>query len=264
VHDTQAAQRPLEGRVTLLTGAAGDLGAGIAGVLARRGALVICADVRPASELVASLPRGSAVELALDVTDGPAVDVAVERIVGEHGRLDVLVNNAGVAHAPAPLERIPDAVIDSVLAVNVAGVLRCSRAAGRAMARQGSGRIVNIASQAGRAGVAGWSVYCASKAAVIAATQAQALELAGRGVTVNAICPGPMRSRMTSESARLEAAASGEDPAALLAAQALAVPMRRLGEARELGEMVAWIASDACSFTTGASFNLTGGMSVHF
>jgi NAD(P)-dependent dehydrogenase (short-subunit alcohol dehydrogenase family) len=261
---TTAAASSLRGRVALVTGAAGDLGRSIAATLAARGAIVICADIRSSAEVVRTLPAGRARELLLDVTDSAAVERTFARIREDHGRLDVLVNNAGLAHPPLPLAETSDAVIDRVLDVNVKGVLYCARAAARAMVAQGSGRIINIASQAGKCGVADWAVYCASKAAVVAATQAQALELARHGVTVNAICPGAMLTEMTLETVRLEAAASGADVDVLLEERCRAVPLGRLGSAAELGEMVAWIASDASSFTTGASFNLTGGMSVFF
>ena len=261
---TTAAASSLRGRVALVTGAAGDLGSAIAGALAALGAIVLCSDIRSSAEVVQTLPAGRAHELLLDVTDSAAVERTFALIREEHGRLDVLVNNAGLAHPQAPLSETSDEVIDRVLEVNVKGVLYCARAAARLMVAQGSGRIINIASQAGKCGVADWAVYCASKAAVVAATQAQALELARHGVTVNAICPGPMLTEMTFETLRLEAAATGADFEALLAERCRAVPLGRLGSAAELGEMVAWIASDASSFTTGASFNLTGGMSVFF
>ncbi len=254
----------LRGRVALLTGAAGDLGAGIAAALATRGAIVLCADIRSSAHVVRTLPGGLGTEVLLDVTDSSDVERAFTRVSDDHGRLDILVNNAGLAQPPAPLADTSDAVVDRVLDVNVKGVLYCARAAARLMINQGSGRIINIASQAGKCGVANWVVYCASKAAVVAATQAQALELARHGITVNAICPGPMLSEMTRETARLDADATGDDVEAVLEAQRRAVPVGRLGTAAELGEMVAWIASDGASFTTGASFNLTGGMSVFF
>jgi len=261
---TTAQPNSLRGRVALVTGAAGDLGRGIAGALAARDAIVLCADIRSTADLVEAVPGGRGRELALDVTDSGEVERVFARLRDDHGRLDILVNNAGLAHPPAPLADTSDAVIDRVLDVNVKGVPHCARAAARMMIGTGSGRIINIASQAGKCGVANWAVYCASKAAVIAATQAQALELAAHGITVNAICPGPMLTEMTSETARLEAAASGADVEVLLEEQRRAVPLGRFGTAAELGEMVAWIASDASSFTTGASFNLTGGMSVFF
>ena len=261
---TTAQPSSLRGRVALVTGAAGDLGRGIAGALAAREAIVLCADIRSTADLVDTLPGGRGRELALDVTDPGEVERVFARVRDDHGRLDILVNNAGLAHPPAPLADTSDAVIDRVLDVNVKGVLHCARAAARVMIGTSSGRIINIASQAGKCGVANWAVYCASKAAVIAATQAQALELAPYGITVNAICPGPMLTEMTSETARLEAAARGADVEVLLEEQRRAVPLGRFGTAAEMGEMVAWIASDASSFTTGASFNLTGGMSVFF
>jgi NAD(P)-dependent dehydrogenase (short-subunit alcohol dehydrogenase family) len=254
----------LDGRVALLTGAAGDLGAGIAAALAGHGASVLCADVRDSTPVAAALAGGRGRALTLDVTDPRAVEVAIAKAGADHGRLDILVNCAGLAQRPAPLTQTPDAVIDELLEVNVKGVLYCARAAARLMIAQGSGRIVNIASQTGKSGAANWAVYSASKAAVVAATQAQALELAAHGITVNAVCPGPMATEMTRESVRHEARASGADPDELLAAQTRAVPLGRMGTAAELGEMVAWIASEQSSFTTGASFNLTGGMSVFF
>ena len=254
----------LSGRVALLTGAAGDLGRGIAAALAARGATVLCADIRSSAEVAQALPDGRGRAVQLDVTDAAEVDRVISAAADEHGRLDVLVNNAGLAQRPAPLTDTPDAVVHRLLEVNVKGVLYCARAAARLMLTQGSGRIINIASQAGMCGVANWAVYSASKAAVVAATQAQALELAAHGITVNAICPGPMLTEMTRESVRLEAQASGADWEDLIEAQSRAVPVGRFGTAAELGEMVVWIASDQASFTTGASFNLTGGMSVFF
>ena len=254
----------LHGRVALVTGAAGDLGTAIAAALAGHGAIVLCADIRDSTQVAAALPGGRGFALTLDVTDSGAVEHAIAQAGADHGRLDILVNNAGLAQLPAPLTETPDEVVDDVLEVNVKGVLYCARAAARLMIAQGSGRIVNIASQAGKSGVANWVVYSASKAAVVAATQAQALELAAHGITVNAICPGPMLTEMTREAVRREARSTGADPDELLAAQTRAVPVGRMGSAAELGEMVAWIASERSSFTTGASFNLTGGMSVFF
>jgi NAD(P)-dependent dehydrogenase (short-subunit alcohol dehydrogenase family) len=254
----------LGGRVALLTGAAGDLGRGIAAALAVRGATVLCADIPSSADVAQALPEGRGRAVRLDVTDAAAVERAISAIAEEHGRLDIMVNNAGLAQQPAPLSATPDAVIDRVLEVNVKGVLYGARAAARVMLAQGYGRIINIASQAGRCGVANWAVYCASKAAVVAATQAQALELAAHGITVNSICPGPMLTEMTRETIRLEAQASGADWEELFEARGRAVPLGRFGTAAELGEMVAWIASDQASFTTGASFNLTGGTSVFF
>jgi NAD(P)-dependent dehydrogenase (short-subunit alcohol dehydrogenase family) len=254
----------LLGRVALVTGAVGDLGSGIAMALAGNGATVFCADIRESADLARTLPDKRGRALTLDVTDSDAVDRAVSQLDDEYGRLDILVNNAGLAQRPTPLVDTPDAVVERLFDVNVKGVLYCARAAARAMIRHRSGRIINIASQAGKCGVPNWAVYCASKAAVVAATQAQALELAQHGITVNAICPGPMLTKMTRDTVRLEADATGRDSAQLLEEQGRAVPVGRYGTAADLAAMVVWIASDQSSFTTGASFNLTGGTSVFF
>ena len=225
---------------------------------------MLCADIRDCSDVAESLPDQLGRVVALDVTDSGEVERTFSRLGAEYGRLDILVNNAGLAQRPTPIADTPDELLDSVLDVNVKGVFYCARAAARLMTTRPAGRIINIASQAGKSGVANWGVYCASKAAVIAVTQAQALELARHGITVNSVCPGPMLTEMTRQTVRLEAEATSADWATLLEEQSRAIPVGRYGSAADLGEMVAWIASDRSSFTTGASFNLTGGSSVFF
>jgi NAD(P)-dependent dehydrogenase (short-subunit alcohol dehydrogenase family) len=128
--------RSLDGRVALVTGGAGDLGRGVASALATRGAIVICADIRDGAEVAGSLPGGRGRAVVLDVTDPGEVERVIARLARDHGRLDVLVNNAGVAHRPAPLVETSDATIDRVLTVNVKGVLHCARAAARVMIAQ--------------------------------------------------------------------------------------------------------------------------------
>jgi NAD(P)-dependent dehydrogenase (short-subunit alcohol dehydrogenase family) len=132
------------------------------------------------------------------------------------------------------------------------------------MIDQRFGRIINISSQAGKCGAPNWAVYSASKAAVVAVTQALALEVAQYSITVNCICPGPMLTDMTRASIRAEAEAKERDEAELLAELRESLPVGRLGTPEDVGAMVAWIASEASAFTTGASFNLTGGHSVFF
>ncbi len=221
--------------------------------LATQGATVLCADIRETADLADTLPNGHGRAIPLDVTDSEAVDHTVCELGEKYGRIDILVNNAGLAQQPTPLVDTSNEIIDRLFDVNVKGVLYCARASAREMVKHGSGRIINIASQAGKCGVANWAIYCASKAAVVAATQAQALELAEYGITVNAICPGPMLTEMTRETVRLEADATGADSAHLLEAQGRAIPVGRYGTAADLGAMVVWIASDQSSFTTGAS-----------
>jgi NAD(P)-dependent dehydrogenase (short-subunit alcohol dehydrogenase family) len=258
----------LDNRIALVTGSARGLGEGIARALAREGAIVVCADVLDAAPVAESLPaapdgrRGGAVPL--DVTNTAQVEETVAQIVSEYGSLDILANNAGVAQPVLEMLDAPDDVIDRVFAVNVRGLIACSRAAGRVMREQRRGRIVNTASQVGKSAWPGWGVYSASKAAVIAITQVMALELAPYDVTVNCVCPGTMVTDMMRTGFGEAAQAAGRDVNELIAEKAASIPLRRMGTAEDMGNMVAWIASDEACYTTGAAFNLTGGEQVFF
>ena len=252
----------LESRIALVTGSGRGLGAGIVQAFGREGAHVVCADVIDAAETAASIPSGEAI--ALDVTDRAAVEAAFADVVERHGRIDVLVNNAGVAQPIADVADTEEAVFDRVFAVNVKGVLNCSSAVIPHMRRQGGGKIVNAASQVGKQAWPGWGVYSASKFAVIGLTQVMALEHVKDGIVINAYCPGTMVSDMTRTGFGAAAAAAGADRDELLAEKAASIPMGRLGTAEDVGNLVLFIASDECSFTTGAQFNLTGGEMVWF
>lgn len=252
----------LEGRVAVVTGAARGLGAGIADRLARAGARVVIADVIDGAATAAGLPGSGHTFRSLDVTDGAAVDALMASVRADHGRLDILVNNAGVSQPIGTVLDTPDEVIDRVFAVNVKGVIRCSRAAARVMLADGGGRIINIASQTGKRAWPEWGVYSASKFAVVGLTQVMALELAPT-VTVNAICPGTMLTDMARTGFRASLK-EGDTLDAAFARKAATIPAGRLGTADDVGAMAAWLASDDCSFTTGAAFNLTGGEEVFF
>jgi 3-oxoacyl-[acyl-carrier protein] reductase/sorbitol-6-phosphate 2-dehydrogenase len=256
----------LDERVAVVTGAANGLGAGIASKLAEAGAIVVCADIADASATAASLkasPAGvQARSVQLDVTDTPQVEDVIGSIAAEFGRLDIMVNNAGVAQPITTVLETTDEVIDRLMAVNVRGVIACSRAAARVMLEQGHGRIVNTASQAGKVAYAGWGVYSASKAAVVAITQVMARELAPH-VIVNAICPGTMLTDMTRHGFQ-ESIAPGADLEEALRAHAATIPLGRHGRPDDIGNLVVWLSSDECSFTTGAAINLTGGEQMFF
>ena len=258
----------LDNRIALVTGAARGLGEGVARAFAREGAVVVCADVLDAGPVADSLPaspggaRGRAVEL--DVTDTAQVEATIAAVVEDYGSLDILANNAGVAQPITPMVETSDEVIDRVFAVNVRGLIACSRAAGRVMQARRSGRIINTASQVGKVAWPGWGTYSASKAAVIAVTQVMALELAPFNVTVNCICPGTMVTDMMRTGFGEAARSAGRDVEQMIREKAESIPLGRMGTADDMGNMAAWIASDHACYTTGASFNLTGGEQVFF
>ncbi len=198
------------------------------------------------------------------MTDSDQVEQVMNSIADEYGRIDILANNAGVAQPIADVIDTADDVFDKVFAVNVRGVLACSRAAAHIMKRHEWGRIINTASQTGKVAWPGWGIYSASKFAVVGLTQVLALELAPYNITVNAICPGTMLTDMTRTGFGASAEMLGRDRDDLLSEHIATIPMKRLGTAGDIGAMAAFIASDDAEFTTGASFNLTGGEQVFF
>lgn len=257
----------LDDRVALVTGGSRGLGEGIARHLAAEGAVVVCADVLDATEVASSLPASSAGRkgkaVHLDVTDTAEVDEVIADVGREFGSLDILCNNAGVSQPIAHVVDTPDEVIERVFAVNVRGVIACTRAAARIMKEQQRGRIINSASQVGKTAWPDWGVYSASKAAVIGITQVTAVELAPWNIQVNAICPGTMLTDMTRTgfTGGLQEGTTLEEA---LADKGGTIPMKRLGTPDDVGNLVAFLASDECSFTTGAAINLTGGEMVSF
>ena len=251
----------LNGKVAVVTGAARGLGLGIATRLAAGGATVYCADLSDSAESAASLPgshrHGSAI---LDVTNAADAQALADRIVAEAGHLDVWVNNAGVVAAPGPAHLASEADVRRMIEVNLLGVLNCSRAAASAMLEaQRPGRIINISSGRARIAWSGLGIYGATKAAVIALTQAMALELAPGGVTVNAICPGTMWTEMAEGAFTQMSRDSGVPLEDLLAQKIGQIPAGRLGTPQDVGALAAFLASDESAFVTGAAINLTGG-----
>jgi NAD(P)-dependent dehydrogenase (short-subunit alcohol dehydrogenase family) len=252
----------LDNRIAVVTGSSRGLGAGIVRAFGREGATVICADLLDAGETAASIPKGEAIPI--DVTDRAGVAAAFDDVVARHGRIDILVNNAGVAQPITDAIDADEAVFDRVFAVNVKGVLNCSAAAVKHMRGQGGGKIINMASQTGKQSWPGWGIYSASKFAVVGLTQVMALEHVDDGITVNAICPGTMVSDMMYTGFGEAAATAGADRDEMIAEKAASIPMKRMGTAEDVGNIALFIASDECSFTTGAQFNLTGGEMVWF
>ncbi len=187
-----------------------------------------------------------------DVADEAAVEEAASLTVATFGRIDVLVNNAGIAHV-APLLELTLDELRRVLDVNVVGTFLCTRAFGAHMVAQRKGTVINVASTAGLGGEPELTAYCASKGAVIAFTRALAIEWARHGVTVNAIAPGYFRTDLNKQA--LDDVTSGPKIVGN-------IPLRRVGQPEELGPLVAYMASDAAAFMTGSVVVLDGGQTA--
>jgi len=240
-----------EGRVALITGASRGIGRAIALRLAAAGATVVAAargtNAEPtASSIVTAGGRAEAV--ALEVTDAEAVSRTVAGVLERHGQIDVLVNNAGVTRDQLMLRMKRDDW-DQVIATNLTAAFVLTQAVLKPMIKQRSGRIVNVSSVVGQAGNAGQANYAASKAGLIGFTKSVALEVASRGITVNAVTPGLIDTEMT------RAISSGAH-----ADWAAKIPLQRLGTPEDVAAAVAFLASDEAAYITGHVLAVNGGM----
>ena len=244
----------LEKKVVIVTGAAKGIGAAIAEACVREGARVAALDLDgPGAEAVAKALRdreADALALRCDVTRAPDIAAALEAVLARWGRVDVLVNNAGGFAVIRDTEDIAEAEWEAIMASNLTSVFLFSKAVLPIMKRQRYGRIVNLASVVGRAGaVRVTSHYAAAKAGVIGFTRHLALEVGADGITVNAVAPG------TTATERVLKARTPEETARVAAA----IPVRRLGEPREIADAVVFLASDAAAFVNGATLDVNGG-----
>jgi NAD(P)-dependent dehydrogenase (short-subunit alcohol dehydrogenase family) len=248
----------LVGTVAMVTGGGSGIGKAAALCFARAGADVVVLDrVGDAANAVADAARalgGQAVGIAADVSDSAAVADALRRVRTLFGRLDCAFNNAGIEGPVRPLLEYGVEEWDQVLAVNLTSVWHCMRQEIPLLLDSGGGAIVNAASVAGLVGQPGASAYCASKHGVIGLTRSVALEYAAKGIRVNAICPGPVRTAM------MERLASTTPRLAEQLAQHC--PMGRLAEPEEIARTVVWLASDASSYMTGSVVTADGGVSA--
>jgi NAD(P)-dependent dehydrogenase (short-subunit alcohol dehydrogenase family) len=246
----------LDGRVAVVTGASRGIGRSIALALAGAGADVALAsrDVARLDEVAAQIRAAGrrALTAPTDVTDRGQVDTLIARTVDELGGLDVVVNNSGVVSS-LPLLEVTDEEWDRVLDTNLRGVFLVTRAAGRHLVQQGSGKVVNIASNFAFKGVAGHAAYCASKAGVVAFTRAMAVEWARYGVQVNALAPGYFETDLNAD------VRADPDAAARIVRS---VPARRMGRADELGPWVVLLASSASDYMTGETVTIDGGLTA--
>jgi 2-hydroxycyclohexanecarboxyl-CoA dehydrogenase len=246
-------------RVALVTGGARGIGRAIVESLLEAGHPVAIADVRgeQAEETAREVSGagGQVVTVQMDVTDSGSVAAGVERAVSELGPVEVLVNNAG-GDELLPFLETDESYWDWVVELNFKGQLRVTRAVLPGMVERRFGRVVNVASDAGRVGSSLESVYSGAKGGVIAFTKALAREVARRGVTVNAVCPGPTDTPMLREMAEDETGAK------LFEALTRAVPMRRLGEPEDVAPAVAFLSSDRAGFITGQTLSVSGGLTM--
>lgn len=242
----------LEGKVAVVTGAASGIGAAIADTFVASGAIVGVVDLRgeEAGKKAAEL-GDSAAAFTCDVADEASVASAVGEIVTMFGRVDVLVNNAGVAFL-GPAEELSLTAWDATLSVNLRGTFLMSQALGRHMLEAGHGKIINIASQAATVALEGHAAYCASKAGVLGLTRAMAYEWAGRGVTVNAISPTVV---MTDLGRKAWAGPKGEAMKAL-------IPTGRFAEPEEIAAVVLFLASGVSDMINGADIVVDGGYTI--
>ncbi|WP_410601742.1 SDR family NAD(P)-dependent oxidoreductase [Amycolatopsis sp. lyj-90] len=238
----------LDGKVALVTGGTRGIGLATARALAEAGATVVLTGRDEAKAKEAAAAAGAASGLALDVTDAKAVSTVVRGVAKEHGKLDIVVANAGIME-DALLGMIRDELIDTTLSTNVAGTLHTVQAAARAMMRKKSGAIVVLASIVGEHGSAGQTVYAASKAAVANIARSAAKELGRSGIRVNAVAPGVIDTDLTSgltEDAKAENIGK--------------TPLGRLGTPEDVANAIRFLVSDDASFITGQVLGIDGGL----
>ena len=248
-------QLDLQGRVAVITGGAQGIGYATAQRMLASGASVVLWDidaVRLAAAVQALSAHGAVSGDTVELTDEASVAAATTAAVARHGRIDILVNNAGITGGNAPTWELSPAVWRQVVEVNLIAPFLTCRAVVPQMIGQGYGRIVNIASVAGKEGNPNASHYSASKAGLIGLTKSLGKELATKGVLVNAVAPAAARTAIFDQM-------SPEHIAFMLGK----IPMARFVEVDEVAAMVTWLASEDCGFSTGAVFDLSGGRATY-
>jgi NAD(P)-dependent dehydrogenase (short-subunit alcohol dehydrogenase family) len=249
-------RQSLRGLNAVVTGAAGGIGKSISKQLIAHGATVqgLDRDTERLQQAALEFDVGSFVPHTVDLADRDAVDRILGDVLESLGRrCDILVNNAGVSRL-RPLAETDDVLLDWLFAVNFIAAFRITRALLPALRASGRGAVVNIASELALVGHPDYSAYCATKGAVLAWSRALAVELAPEGIRVNAVCPGPVDTLMLQEEF-----ATHMSPHQARAAEIEMIPLARLGEPQDIAAVVAFLASDAAAFVTGAAWPVDGG-----
>jgi 3-oxoacyl-[acyl-carrier protein] reductase len=243
----------LNGQTAIVTGAATGIGEAIARRLARAGATVAVADLDAAGagDVAASI-GGASFGVGLDITSSQSANRAVAEVIGRTGRIDILVNNAGIAGRAAPLWEQTDEDWQRVVAVNLTGVFHCCRAVIPHMRERKYGRIVNIASIAGKEGNPNMTGYSATKAGVIGFTKSMAKEVATEGICVNSVTPAVIRTKILEQLTEAQISYMTDK-----------IPMRRTGTPEEIAAIVHFLASPDCSFVTAQCYDASGGRATY-
>ncbi len=250
----------LKDRVAIVTGGAGGIGTAICERFSAEGSRVAIFDINAAAaEVLAARLRktgGNARAYTVDITEAARVDAAVAEVEDELGPVDALINNAGWDHADRFLDTDPD-LWQKIIAINLVGPLNLHRSVLKGMSARGHGRVVNIASDAGRVGSSGESVYSACKGGIIAFSKTIAREMARQQINVNVVCPGPTDTALFHDFAG--EGASGDK---LRSALTRAIPFGRLGQPADLAGAVCFLASDDAAFITGQVLSVSGGLTM--
>ena len=258
----------LRDRVAIITGGGSGIGQGVVVRFAREGAKLMLVDLNPAGlEETAAQVKDTGAEVETfeaDVSVTEQVEAFFAKTVERFGRLDICVNNAGIGNPPGPLVQMTDEGFDRTVAVNPRGVFLCMRAAGRQMLLQGDGgRIISVASQAGKTGFAFLSPYCATKAGVILMSKAMAKEVGASKITVNVVCPGTIDTPLLrgtldpileAQDVTLEEWALKNGPP---------IALNRIGYPRDVANLITFLASDDADYMTGQAINISGGQGMH-
>jgi 2-dehydro-3-deoxy-L-rhamnonate dehydrogenase (NAD+) len=242
----------LSGQTAIVTGGAAGIGEAIVRRLAAAGATVAIADLDPDAATAAARDIDRTFSVRLDVADSASVSEAIKHVISRTGRIDVLVNNAGIAGKAAPIGEQTEEEWNRVIAVNMTGVFLCTRAVLSQMKQRQYGRVVNIASIAGKEGNPNMTAYSSTKAAVIGFTKSVAKEVATENICVNAVAPAVVQTKILDQLTPQQVSYMTER-----------IPMGRTGRPEEIAAVVHFLASPDCSFVTGQCYDASGGRATY-